>query len=432
MRILIVSEELTYRGTPKTVANYARILASNHEILVWGWRKGGETAETLRQEGFKVVTGEDGLAIALAFNPHVLNFHRDGRGYEKEWEILRRFRKNGTWCVETSVFGLVDPMSNKLIDVSLQISRWELYRWNAWGGGRRTIGVLCPNPVDTKSFRKAAAPDILKKRVFWGLPTDKAETCFVIGRIGNTSCKLIEAPIITVLDANPDMHLIHVNDSAGELPDRMARHPQIHCQTLMLNTEDLSLFYSSCDVCLSISTTGESFGMANAESMACSTPVIALSRPLNGNTQLEMVQNNHCGIAIADVSVLPHVLESLAHNKTQLAVMRENARKLIESRYSFATVGQVLETVLACLNSESLSRAFKDSSDRGALITEVPRSEILENVKDVYGHYKRGVLLIMSFLHTIHGYRCLMIFWAIKRFLARRPWFQLLEGRPCH
>lgn len=333
MKILLINAELGYRGTPRTLVNYARILKPVHEIMVWGYDRGGESADELGGEGIPVVIGEEGRDAALAFTPDVVNLHRASVENPYETEILREFKARGAKCIETSVFGRVDKSVEGLLDLSLQISEWDLFRWNAWKGKYRVPGALFPNPVDTDRFVRASSDDISKKRDVWGITGD---TAFVIGRIGKTDWKLLAKPLRNLLAQNPVVHFVHVEDYGGSaLPDDLKAHPRVHIQPRMKGSKELSLFYSACDVCVSMSGNGESFGFVNAEAMSCGTPVIALSTPLHDNAQLEMVGNGRYGIVIGRPSLFTVAVSRMMSDQAFCERISGACRGAIVSRYSF-------------------------------------------------------------------------------------------------
>ena len=242
MKILFVVEELGYRGTPRTVANLATILSPRYDVLVWGWRQGGPLVERLEKKGFKVLVGKEAISDALQFKPDVVNFHRDGWGYLQESEILEKFRAQGAKCIETNVFGRVDPHSAKLFDVSIQISLWDLYRWNAWKGRLALPGVYCPYPVDISEFTRSPDSEIRRLRDGWGL--DDGEIApFVLGRIGKTTWSYVEDALFVALEALPNLHFVSVDDYGGKgMSARLRAHPRVHVCDKMLDSIELSRF----------------------------------------------------------------------------------------------------------------------------------------------------------------------------------------------
>ena len=183
MRILFITGELGYRGTPRVVATYAKILSKYHEVLIWGLQEGGETARRLQSDGFSVIVGKGLIDEGLKFSPDVVNIHHSGFICDEVIKIVEEFKGIGARCIETNVFGYVDPELTNLLDVSIQISLWDLWQWQKWKGALLPdIGVYCPNPVDTESFSPMPEAEISQIRSIWGVP----DNGFVIGRAGKT------------------------------------------------------------------------------------------------------------------------------------------------------------------------------------------------------------------------------------------------------
>ena len=409
MRILLVVEELGYRGTPRTVANLATILSPRHDVLIWGWRQGGPLVERLEKKGFKVLVGKDAIGTALLFKPDVVNFHRDGWGYPQETEILKQFREQGAKCIETNVFGRVDPHSAKLFDVSIQISLWDLYRWNAWKGGLNLPGVYCPYPVDINEFKRSPENEIRQMRRSWGLD-DGQIAPFVLGRIGKTTWSYVEDSLLVALDTYPNLHVVSVDDYGGKgMPVRLRGHPRVHICDKMLDSTELSRFYSACDACLNMNQTGESFGFVNAESMACGTPVIALSNPLHDNAQMEMLGHGKGGVLISDPCELPSALRMCIEDRAFYQNLKAHARGLIVDRYSFQEVEHIYEKLFECLQKDDVRQAISGAARSGELVLDVPRREILTMLQASVGKISFWKLLAMRLLHTPLGYRLIRL-----------------------
>lgn len=370
MRIVIATEELGYRGTPRVVENYARILASEHDVLVWAWKEGGEIAQELVRAGFRVMLGADCIDEVLSFHPAIVNFHRVGMPDEFETKIIRRFRGAGARCVETNVFGRFDPTTAGLFDVSFQISRWNLFQWNAWRGTAEGVGVYIPNPVDANSLCRTDAKRVADYREKLGIGQDG----FVVGRIGNTAWKTLAEPMRQALAAHKNLHVIHVADHKRLLPEGLANHPRMHVVERLVGPMQLSEFYSACDVCVSMSPIGESFGLVNAESMLCGTPVIALSTPLHCNAQVEVVRHGEGGLVIAAPKDFPIAVDLLARHPEVLQHQRAVCRGLIASRYSLEVVGPDICKAFALV----AKGASREDLIRAGLIVETSTCEVLD------------------------------------------------------
>jgi glycosyltransferase involved in cell wall biosynthesis len=358
MKILIVVSELGYRGTPRVVASYAKILSEVHQVLVWGWKEGGDTVSTLRRDGIRVIVGAECADEAMTFSPDVLNIHHSGFVNDEVCEIVGKFKKIGTRCIETNIFGYLDPRLVKMLDVSIQISLWDLWQWQKWkGASLPDIGVYCPNPVDTESFRPATDAEISEIRSKWGIP----ESGFVFGRAGKTDWDSVAPYLLAALAEFDNLFFVSVADYNGGIPDVLLKHSRVKLIDRMSSEKALSLFYSACDVMLSASGIGESFGLVNAEAMACGTPVVAVAKPLLGNAQAEVVCNREGGIVIADTKYLETAIKILMEDHELLRFVSSNARRLIENRYSYGVVKDMLLAVFENrLNDNILVRTCDD------------------------------------------------------------------------
>jgi len=379
MKILFITAELGYRGTPRALANYVRILSPDHDIAIWGYCEGGDTANCLAKEGYSVYCGEKDAKMAFSFEPDIVNIHRAGFYIARETEILSKFKQMGAKCIETNVFGRVDWSVEKLIDVSLQISKWDLYRWNAWKGKYRVPGVYVPYPVDTSRYFRASLQSINELRQHWlsEVGKSKKDMAFVLGRIGKTNWKFLERPLRVALEAHPDLIFVHVGDYGDKaLPDSIRFHPRVCVQSKMLTSDALSLFYSACDAMVSMSGNGESFGYVNAEAMACETPVIALSTPFRDNAQLEMVANVG-GVVIGSPDQLTMAIEKVRQGKFNGYACRQS----IVDRYSFLSVRERLLHVISCCTNPNASKATEELGKRNFLTLHIDRKAIFRALK---------------------------------------------------
>lgn len=408
MKILLVNAELGYRGTPRTLANYARMLAPCHDVAIWGYCEGGETADVLRKEGFCVFIGEMDRARAFGFRPDVVNLHRPGLYNKIETEMLLAFKQQGARCVETNVFGRYDSSLKGLLDVSLQISGWDLYRWNVWKGTARMRGVYFPNPVNTDLFVRASDSERIKMRRKWGV----AEGDFVIGRIGKTNWAIVKDPILHVLESHPNVHLISVDDYCGRAPNQLFSHPRVHVQSRLAGEKALTAFYSACNVCLNVSPNGESFGYVNAESMACGTPVVTLSTPLHDNAQVEMVRNGEGGIVAGSARNLCRALNILISDSTLYEKVSRRCRDLILSRYSFEVLSRRLQVIF-----EGVQACRQTEEEYGVIADAKGISRMLANV---LGGTPFVVLALMRFYHSSSGYAIVRLLAAAKRMILKQ------------
>ena len=409
MKILLACDTLEYRGTPRTLVCYARMLKKRHDVLVWAMVCGGEYEKALNAEGVPICIGPDAIAQALGHKPDVFNMHRPGVPCEREREILAKFKVAGARCVETSVFGRVDPTVEDILDLSLQISKWDLYRWNAWKGKYKVPGVLMPNPVDTEAFSRVNEVKISERRQQWHVDENGVRG-FVLGRIGKTDWSLLEKPLIDALDRNANLYFVHVGDYGGNLPPSIENHPHIRIQSKMLSSSELSVFYSACDACVNMNKTGESFGYVNAEAMACGTPVVTLARYFHDNAQIEMVQDGGGGIVIRKPDELPRAIERLMKDSDLRSAIQNRAPQYIERNYSIRVLADQLDLVFACAISDDIAVEVAKCAESGLLTISTSRDAMTREA---------GLLnrLLLRFYHSPLGCRLLMSLKTIRKFI---------------
>lgn len=397
MKILFIAGSLGYRGIPRALAGYAQMLSQWHEVRVWSYDDtdilfGGEVGQCLADWGFDVWVGHECLDKALAYNPDVVNLHRPGIPRKRDYDLLKEFHQAGSKCIETNVFGRVDWTIVPFLDFSIQISRWDLWQWTRWKGSKYPIrGGLCYNPVDCDRMVPAGGDKILEFRKKHKIPTDVK----LLGRIGNSDWRILERPLLESLERLPSLHFIHVEDHCNNIPQTIVDHPRVHLCPRLSGYEELSIFYSSCDVMVSMSSIGESFGYVNAEAMACGTPVLALSTPLHCNAQSEIISPGLGGYTIAKPALLPVALEKFfgGNEATRLA---SNARELIVSRYSFTKVAPVLKAIFETV--------YTGRNNLGAFVERIEDAEIESLLKKTIGKHSLLVGIVFKLYYTSLSY----------------------------
>lgn len=389
MKILFLTDGLCwFRGTQRMFFEAIRCFSSKGcKVLAWGYDKNGETADRIEKIGVQVLKGIESLQDALDFKPDIVNIHRGGTHSDIETRILSAFKAQGAKIIETSVFGRVDRDGEGLIDLSLQISRWDLYRWNRWKGGLRIYGIYLPYIVDTQSFGRVESSVIIRCRQGWDIP----ETAFVIGRAGKTDWGRLKDSVLSVLHNYPAAYFVSVNDYNGDMPEDLRAHPRVRLIPRLQSNRDLSEFYSSCSVFVNASPFGESFGMVSAEAMACGTPVVATANPECDNAQAEVIVHGVGGLIAANGSDISDALACLIDKPELRDYMAERCRNLIESRYSRDIVCRKLDLAFrAVLSSDPIAEL-----NNGGFETDVPKTEIRALIQNVIGKYRLVPRLFM-------------------------------------
>lgn len=383
MKILLLTNELGYRGTPRFLF-YCACIAKNagHDVLVWGLDEGGFAADECLRHEIKVIIGEDAIQEVFAFKPDIVHIHRGGGRSVRDVNVLHALKCScGCRVLETNVFGILDFTPNLPIDVHAHISFWDLWRWRRWHWPFRQAGIALPYCIDTDIF-KPTPSDFRKKH---GIPAD----AFLVGRLGKTDWRLLTEALGIVMSACSSVWFVTVDDYAAdglyafpeELRTRIVVVPRIN------GAEALSSFYSACDVTMNFSPIGESFGYGIAESMSCGTPVIALSKPRNDNAQIELAAPEHGGSPVDGAKNAAAVLQELASDRNgKLAAAAAKCRASIQQRYSVQTFAPRLLSAYNILHSTSehgrrLERVFAEHG----FVTDYPGHEIMRQLSNVRG-----------------------------------------------
>lgn len=415
MRILLAIKDLGYRGMPKVVASYARILSRCNEVAIWAWNSGGQTAEELCDEGFLLWVGMDRKGAALRFAPEILNIHRHGVFDQTETNIMKDFAALGAKCVETNVFGRIDETIYPYIAGSIQISKWDLFQYNSWKPKAAPESIYCPNPVPVDRYGRISEKAIEKTLQEWGIPLHVNNVpSFVIGRIGNTSWDALSIPLREQLEAHKNYFFVHVADHSNRTPEWVENHRQVRVIQRLRGFAELSAFYSACNVCISMSTIGESFGLVNVESIACGTPVVALSSPLHCNAICETVGKSHGGIVIASPRELGRAISRIASNAGGYVDM-DYAHSYVVSEYGERKVKDLLEAYFSAIKSSRDDRSFRLKLKETSLMTSFNFGEIIQMMNDVNAKPSFMMRLAMQIYYSRFGY---IFFLAIRKVKA--------------
>lgn len=412
MRILLIAGGLGWGGTPKALAGYALILRAKHHVLVWGCKSGGDQADLLRSCGVPVCIGKSAVERVRAFHPDIINFHQPGTFSNAEViDFLRELHTWGAQIVETNVFGRPIPEFKGLVDLSIQVSKWDLWQWDRWKSRNYGIpGVYCPNPVDCELYRRVSNEEIVSIRRQWRVPDGD----LVVGRIGNTNWETLANPMRESLEWIKNVHFVIVADRKCLLPQSLLEHPRVHMIPLLHGASELCRFYSACDVMVSMSAIGESFGYVNAEAMACGTPVIALSTPLHCNAQAEVVVSGEGGYTIAQPDLLASTLERFFH-RIDRPRMSQRARELIVRRYSYPVCAQMLDGIFV-EGLKNVNGVFKIESSwvRQLLAGAIGRYDVIQRLAFPFYYSRVGY-----FLMTLVKSRFAKIFKLIRKALMQ-------------
>lgn len=383
MKILLISNELGYRGTPRFLVNCAKIAKSaGHDVAVWAIETGGLAADECLKHNIPVFIGLNYLTAVKEFNPEIVHIHRGGGASRRENDILRQLKKSCfSRIIETNVFGIADLTTPSPIDIHTHISRWDLWRWRQWLFPIHRTGIYLPYCVDTESF-KPTPSDFRKKH---NIPSD----AIVIGRLGKTDWTTLSNAVVPAMKKSENIFFISVQDYSDDLnatnewpssiKERIIRIPTLK------GAEELSAFYTACDATMNFSPIGESFGYVVAEAMACGTPCIAHSKPRNDNAQIEIASLKFGGYPVRDSSSAEKTITQLSSNpptENQKRLCRES----IVNRYSIENFTPVLlKTYKLLAESNKTGKDLEKIFRRNGFETKISNSEIEILLKNVIG-----------------------------------------------
>lgn len=412
MKVLSVVNDLGHRGTQRAAQDYAIGLKdSGVEVAVLAHAEGGPRAKPLQEAGVPVWIGgpdfETAVRHARHYGADIVHFHRRGLSSKTESRICSELKTDRNRILETNVFGRFDSTAGgRLIDVHLQLSKWNLYRWGKWSrhDPLRAAAVL-PYPVSTETFRPASMESVGSFRTTHDVPGD----AFLCGRVGKWSPDVFQA-FVRLADRRSDVFLLCVDDAVDVRPAVKALVPS-HLQSRvrfvpkMLDDGQLAVFYSAMTCLLHASPIGESFGLVMAEAMSCGTPVVTAARPHKDNAQIEVVGTT--GMVAASAKGLHESLLRFydLHRAQSLPFDPQSVRDSIVSRYDtprlVARFLDIAHLSLRCRDRLSLCNALRCVPD---LVTDVGHREARQLLGLCQGRFRVSELAQMTAIHDPNIY----------------------------
>ena len=383
MKILLITNELGYRGTPRFLVNCAKIAKSaGHEVVVWALESGGPAADECLRLNIPLFIGLSSLATIKEFSPNIVHIHRGGGASQRETNILWELKKHcRARIIETNVFGIADLTIPDPIDVHAHISRWDLWRWRRWLYPIHRTGIYLPYCVDTESFK----PTPSNFRDEYKIPSD----AIVIGRLGKTDWATLSNAVVPAMEKSKNIFFVTVNDYSDNIDITNDWPSSIKERIIRISTlkgpNELSAFYTACDATINFSPIGESFGYVVAEAMSCETPCIALSKPRNDNAQIEIASLQFGGYPVRDSSAAEETITSLALNPLT-EKQKKLCRESIIVRYSIKNFTPILLKAYSLLaESNETGKTLENLFASNGFVTKIPNCEIKNSLKNVIG-----------------------------------------------
>ncbi|MEF2229954.1 MAG: glycosyltransferase family 4 protein [Pseudodesulfovibrio sp.] len=294
VRVLHVANSLGLGGTEKVMQLFAAHLDRTRFLPAVYSPVDGERAALIRAAGVETHIGGDLFGVLGRFNPRIVHLHRAGWPQPDLLQPLIRART--PVVVETNVFGRHDPSSHaRIIDRTLFVSRFCLERFE------RETGIAAEpprysflhNPVDTDSLAADARPDRDFSRP-------------AIARLsrpdpGKWSRLALDILPLLVRDV-PGFrcHIVGATPEARAFVHEQGLESAVVFHDPVRTDAEIAAFLDNASLLAHANDTGESFGLAIAEAMACGLPVV--THPAMGdrdNAQLELVEQGVTGLVAA-------------------------------------------------------------------------------------------------------------------------------------
>jgi glycosyltransferase involved in cell wall biosynthesis len=416
MKVLTVVGSLGPGGTERAAQNYSLGLkAAGVDVAVLSG-DAGPRAETLQAAGIPVfVWGSDKATMRFAlkkadeYSPSIIHIHRHCET-ETSTAVLKRLVRTDRRVVETNVFSKFDSSPGRYaIDVSLQLSRWCLWKWRSWAGsvGERPAAAVLSYAVDSRRFTRLTAEERVEARRDVGIP----DSAFVFGRVGQPIRAKWSPTVISAFSrvaaesSEARMLLVGMPDSLNTTLESLPEGIRSRVQVLppIWGDERLRRVYGAMDVFLHAAEIGESFGYVLCEAMLCGVPVITLSRPARDNTQIELVGHMVGGLVTAHKNDLASAMRLLMRDSEMRSRLQSGAPASIRARYDIALVTNRLVKVFEVALSCSSRRQIEERLATEGFTVNVKWCEIRELLSRSIGAPSTMELLIARAKHTPTG-----------------------------
>lgn len=340
VRVLHAIKSLGLGGTEKVLQLFvANLDPARFQASVY-CPEDGPRASQIRAAGVETHIGGDMDTVLGRVRPHVVHVHR--AGWPEPELLVPPRRARVPVVVETNIFGRFDPSPQAaVIDRTLFVSRFCLERFHATTGLAPAPArwSFLHNPVDTDFFAGAARGD----RDF-SLPAAGRVSRADPGKWSRLALDFLPLVIREI----PDFRY-RVIGGIPEAFDYVREHgleANVTFHDPVETDAEIATFLDSVSVLAHANDTGESFGLAIAEAMACGLPVI--THPCEGlrdNAQLELVEHGVTGLVVRNAEEYARALIHLFTHPEEARRMGLAGRAKAAELYRAQTVTRRLESV---------------------------------------------------------------------------------------
>jgi len=351
MKILTLIFSIGTGGTERAAVNYAiayRLAGHDSRMLVLG--EGHERKDELTEAGVETIllsqTGdarEKVLQSLKSWSPDIIHLHNYNDAYTP---FIRLLRAVHTKVVETNVFSRPNYRRGyRQIDLSLQLSRWGLWKYSRWMRGAEWVPrqALVPYIILSNRFQSPTTDEVLDFRSQFGIPSN----AFVAGRLGQSHPSKWDKRLLDIAASTirPDNHIwyffVGLPESMKQGLEKLPswQRSRIVLLDQIIGDHQLALFYHSLQCMVHLSAIGESFGYVLTEALCCRVPVITLLTPFRDNAQFEVVGHmrggyccttvNKCVAAVLELYQSPKIREEIRNRLPQWVEERFGPKVII-------------------------------------------------------------------------------------------------------
>jgi glycosyltransferase involved in cell wall biosynthesis len=407
MKILTIVHELGVRGTPKAAVLFSKAYKElGHEVAVLCYGVEGIRAKALTFAGIPVCyancSERHKLENIKSWKPDLIHIHGSG-AYQKEQVDLLKAVKGSSKCIKTSVFGRVDyHTSHSIVDLHMQISAFNLWRWRGWLGNRKQLGVLVPNPVDLDTFYPISDDERRQVREELGIPADS----FLCIHVGFKGTETIFVGFKSLAEKTPNTYLAFVPYESRFDPFFKKLPENIRKRVLKIGeVEDdskMARLISASDCLLHAANIGETFGYVLAEAQSAGVPVVTLSTPHRDNAQIEVVRHLETGVCVGSKRDFPAAMLKL-YSETDLRIrMKINGPRFIAENYAPKQVALLALRAASHLKHENYEKRFYALETDPYLRTRIEKRTFLDLATRLSGRTPIREKVMMRFvLHPL-------------------------------